>query len=92
LKEEKMKNRALKKSIIFVLALGGIPLIIGGFANAAQTSAKPMTLAADSGPFASFSSEGMGLKFFGDEVEKRTNGLIKFKYTWSNVLTKSGEE
>lgn len=85
------KKKYLNRLIIFTVVLFAITMISSEHIRAASPM-KPITLMANGAQFAPFSVEGRGLKFFGDQVEKRTNGLIKFTYVWSNALTKSGEE
>lgn len=56
--------------------------------TAPAAEVKPVVL-----KFADFSPPGTArtdaLKWFGDEVEKRTNGQVKFEFYWSEALIKS---
>ncbi len=53
---------------------------------------KPITLRYDLAIMPPPSLDAVVAKWVGDEVEKRTNGLIKFEYFYSTALTKPGEE
>ncbi len=58
----------------------------------ATKSMKPMTLLYNGGIHTENSVEGQCIKWFGTQVEQRTNGLLKFTYIWSFGLTRPGEE
>lgn len=63
--------------------------------QAAPTQAAPaqtITLKFNAGVYVPESVGGRHAKWFGDEIEKRTNGLVKMQYFFANSLSKPGEE
>jgi len=91
----------LKKKIflIFVSLLLVTGLVIAGCVKPAPTPApepkpamEPVTWLYNGGIHSPESVQGRAIQFFGQQVEERTNGLIKFEYAWSFSLTKPGQE
>jgi TRAP-type C4-dicarboxylate transport system substrate-binding protein len=88
-----MKKRrwlALVGSVTVGVMVLGSALTIGFAKPAAPV--KPMTLTFDFSYLPLRCYEAVISKWFGDEVEKRTGGLLRFKYTGAGALTKPGEE
>jgi C4-dicarboxylate-binding protein DctP len=52
---------------------------------------EPKTLVIDAVLYNPMAVDGKGLIYFGEELTKRTNGLIKVKHIWSFALSKPGE-
>lgn len=88
-----MKKRrwlALFGSVTVGIMVLGSALTIGLAEGAPPV--KPMTLTFDFSYMPLHCHEAVISKWFGDEVEKRTGGLLKFKYTGAGALTKPREE
>src|SRR3990172_1598561 len=52
---------------------------------------KPVTIKVTS-PFPATLPAVVAVKWWGDELEKRSDGRLKFEYFWFGALTKAGEE
>jgi TRAP-type C4-dicarboxylate transport system substrate-binding protein len=86
-------KREVYRLVVSVMVISIIAFTSEAFTQSNPTSTmKPVTLQMNSTVFRTDSSYGKGMKWFTDEVTKRTNSLIKWKIIPPFSLTKPGEE
>ena len=73
------------------MLVAGCVFVFNPTASWAQAKG-PITLTFNGAQFGANDVPGRTYNWFCNEVSKRTNGMIKFKYVGSNSLTKPGEE
>jgi len=92
-KPSRKEGLNLKKGLfaVIVILVAGCVFIFNPTASWAQAKG-PITLTFNGAQFGANDVPGRTYMWFCNEVTKRTNGMIKFKYVGSNSLTKPGEE
>ncbi|MFH1775228.1 MAG: TRAP transporter substrate-binding protein DctP [Chloroflexota bacterium] len=77
---------------IVVVMLMVVALVIACAPTPKTPSMEPVTLLINTGIYSPDSLTGRTAQWFGDEVTRRTDGLITFEYVGSFSLTKPGQE
>ncbi len=85
-----MRRRcALLVAVLSVVLIGAIA---PNSTLAQSVAMKPVKLMVNGADYLPTIPDSMVMQYFCNEVEKRTNGLITWRYAWSQSLTKRGEE
>jgi TRAP-type C4-dicarboxylate transport system substrate-binding protein len=86
--QQKKRSLLLLGSIFMIIMLVSIPLL----GETATSTMKPMTLKINHALNPAQSMDGKSVTWFGNEITKRTGGLIKCEHFYSGAMTKVGEE
>jgi TRAP-type transport system periplasmic protein len=84
------KKSSLSIGLLGLLVI--ISLILASIPTDSAAASKSIEILLNGGTDAPMGFEGQNYQWFGNEVTKRTNGQVTFRYAWSGAMTKGGQE